>query len=158
MLLGGAPGILLGLAFLLIMTGLVDAVMRSHFSLLDEGWHGGFLEWLFPIVRERRDAVETKTPGLVESLETLLWNGVENLANSKRRPRQTRASRLPPIVERELRIALRKQRPVRRRLRWAAASIGAAWGFGHTLTILVVGGAIILLAVAFFAFRSSRVA
>jgi high-affinity nickel-transport protein len=33
----------------------------------------------------------------------------------------------------------------RQRTARAAAAIGAAWGVGHTLTILVVGGGIILL-------------
>jgi high-affinity nickel-transport protein len=33
----------------------------------------------------------------------------------------------------------------RHRTAWSAAAIGAAWGLGHTLTILIVGGGIILL-------------
>ena len=37
----------------------------------------------------------------------------------------------------------------RERSLWRASGIGALWGLGHTLTIFVVGGAIILLKLAF---------
>src|SRR5688500_9123200 len=39
----------------------------------------------------------------------------------------------------------------RERSAWRAARVGALWGFGHTLTILAVGGAIVLFKVAFTA-------
>jgi high-affinity nickel-transport protein len=37
----------------------------------------------------------------------------------------------------------------RERSVWRASAVGALWGLGHTLTILVVGGAIVLFKVAF---------
>src|SRR5262245_20038602 len=37
----------------------------------------------------------------------------------------------------------------RERSAWRASAVGALWGLGHTLTILVVGGAIVLFKMAF---------
>jgi hypothetical protein len=122
LMLGGIP--IMALLFgLLSVTGLVDSLMRIHFSFRDEGWRGGFLEWLFPIMNEFPSPTEIKTPGLLASVETLIFSKHEPGLDSK----TTRLSfRLPPIIERELRIALRRQKPVRRRFRLAAACTGGA--------------------------------
>jgi hypothetical protein len=121
------PAIVFALAFFIILVGLMDVLMRGHFYFRDEGWCGGFLEWFFPPVREVPAAIETKTPGFWASLEILLWNFVENAAGSKKKPEKARALNLPPILERELRVALRKLKPVRRRLRLAAACTAAVF-------------------------------
>jgi hypothetical protein len=43
----GSPLVLVT-AFIFIAAGLTDTVMRTHCYVRDEGWAGGFLEWLMP--------------------------------------------------------------------------------------------------------------
>jgi ABC-type transport system involved in cytochrome c biogenesis permease component len=105
----------------------LDALVRFYFYSRDEGWCGGFLEWFFRPVREVRTRVETTTPGFWASVELLLWNSVEIAALSGKKSEKTSTFSLPPILDRELRMALRKLKPVRRRLRLAAACTAVAF-------------------------------
>jgi hypothetical protein len=108
-LLGNAA---LGLIFEVAM--LFDVIVRSVRYKSNDRWAGGFLEWLFPMVSEEGRRADTPTPGFFASLEEAF-----GLALERKSPSAQPAKDLlwvPPLIQRELRNALRKQKPVRRRL------------------------------------------
>ena len=109
-----------------IVAGLVDTVVRSHAYLRDEGWAGGFLEWLVPTVHDSPRPVEPPSPGFWASLDSLVWSSAEKEPSSTWRFKKKHSFRVPPIIERELRVALRKEQPARRRWRMAAGCTAAA--------------------------------
>src|SRR5262249_1276250 len=92
----------------------------------DEAWTGGFFEWLVPAVRESPGRPEAKTPGFLASLETLIFIAAENATPKTSSSAKWLSFSMPPIIERELRVALLKQQRGRRRWRLAALCTAGA--------------------------------
>src|SRR5439155_21907813 len=84
------------------------------------------LEWLLPTVRQSPGRLEPHSPGFLASLENLLFSAADNATPSTRGPNKWLTFHVPPIIERELRVALRKQQPIRRRWRLATICIAGA--------------------------------
>ncbi len=114
-LLIGATPLLATMLMLFLVAAMLDSLMRSHYYTRDEVWTGGFLEWVLPAVRESPARLEHHGPGFWASLESLIFIAADNAAPSPPAGARWLSFRVPPIIERELRVALRKLQPIRRR-------------------------------------------
>jgi hypothetical protein len=120
-LVGGLRFVALPLNVIVLLALFVDLIIRYFRYATDDQWAGGFLEWLLPTIPETPNRSQTPSPGFLESVE----GAISELL--KFQPKESTRELLwaPPLIERELRIALRKQRPVRQRVRMAAGCLAA---------------------------------
>jgi hypothetical protein len=117
----------------LLLAMLVDVMARYGLYLGNHEWFGGFLEWRMPPTALSPRPLDSGSPGFFAALEGVLWSFEEKIPGPIRQS-NGRAINLPPIVERELRVALRKLKPARTRLNAATICVGL------TLLLALVGG------------------